>query len=104
MRPCVSEWSLRQACVSVGEFAWIGDPASNGRRRRSFGTGEQRARALALAAFEIAIAGADGIVAGGYEVAIHAEAHRATAFAPFGAGVEKYLMQALSFGSAFDRL
>src|SRR6187551_3499805 len=104
MQPCVSEWSLRQACLSVGEFTWISDAATNGRSGRGFGAGEQRTRALALAAFEIAIAGADGIVTGGYQVSIHAEAHRAAALAPFSAGVEEHLVQAFSLRGAFDCL
>src|SRR6187397_1833508 len=101
MQPCVSEWSLRQACVSVGELTWIGDAATNRRSRRGFGAGEQRTCALALAAFEIAIAGADGIVTGGYEVTIHAEAHPAAALAPFSAGVEEHPVQAFSLCGAF---
>ena len=38
--------------LSVGEFTGVGHPATDGGGRRGFGTGQQGARTLALAAFE----------------------------------------------------
>src|SRR5262245_7001951 len=89
-------------CLVGREFPWVGYAAADRRGGRGFGRGEQRARAGSLAAFEVAVARADGIVARGHEVAVHAEAHRAAALAPLGAGVEEHAMQSFRFGRALD--
>ena len=86
------------------EFARIGDAAAHGRGGRRGRAREQRARADALAAFEIAVARADAVLAVVDEVAVHAEAHRAAGFAPFGAGIDEHLREARALGFALDLL
>src|SRR3982750_2365222 len=104
-RTTVREWMVFTAGMLVrSEFARVGDAATNGRSGGGFGTGEQGARTHALSPLEIAIAGADGVVPRRHEVAIHSEAHRAAALAPFGTGVEEHAMEAFGLGSALDVL
>ena len=57
------------------------------------GTREQRARARALPALEVAIARADAVLARRDQVAVHAEAHRAAGLAPLGARVDEDLVR-----------
>ena len=71
-----------------------GDRAGSGRDR----TGQDGAASGALAAFEIAVAGADDQSAWWREVAIHCQTHGATGLAPFGAGFQKDAVQALGLG------
>ena len=54
-----------------------------------------RASAAALTAFEIAVGGRGATLAGLKLVGVHRQAHGAAWFAPFKAGVEKHLIQAL---------
>src|SRR5688572_13739951 len=92
------------ARCSVQEFARIGDPAAYRGGGGGGGTREQRARALALAPFEIAVAGAHTVVAGFDSVTVHPQAHRAAGLAPLGAGVEEYLCDAARLGLALHAL
>src|SRR5262249_20196188 len=82
----------------------VGDPAGDGGR----GGGERRrqegAAAAALAALEVAVAGADGVLAGLEAVAVHRDTHRAAGVAPLGAGVAEHAVEALALGLALDRL
>src|SRR6266853_4633071 len=86
------------------ELARIGDPAAY----RAGGCGErtsaQCARAAPLAALEVAVAGADGVLAASDHIAVHAETHGAARFAPLGAGLEKHAIEALSFRLSLDLL
>src|SRR5688572_7217475 len=93
------------AGMSVGcELARIGDATADRGCRRGFGACQQGARTRALASLEIAVAGADGIVPGGHEIAIHAEAHRAATLAPLGAGILEHLVEAFRLGGALHGL
>src|SRR5215217_3820315 len=68
------------------------------RRRRDGGRDEVGAATLALATFEIAIAGGGAAFAGGELVGVHAEAHRETGGAPLEARVAEDAVNALGFG------
>src|SRR6185295_9364087 len=89
---------------SVQELARIRDPTADcgrgcGRRAR-----EQRPRAGALTAFEIAIARAHAVLPGRDQVAVHAEAHRTAGFAPLGPGVDEHLSDSAPLGLELDLL
>ena len=71
----------------VGDLA--GDGGRGGRQRRD----QERAAALALPSFEVAVAGADGVLAGLELIAVHGDAHRAAGFAPLGAGVAEDVVE-----------
>src|SRR5436305_1345134 len=66
-----------------------------GRRQRA---GEERSATLALAALEVAVAGAHRVLARAELVAVHRDAHRAAGLAPLGARRAKDLVQALALG------
>ena len=53
------------------------------------GRHQMRARARALPAAEIAVSGRGAALTRGDQIAVDADAHRATGFAPFEAGVAK---------------
>ena len=59
------------------------------------GRGEERARALALAPLEVAVAGGHDVLAGLRPVAVHGDAHGAAGLAPVGAGGLEDRVQAL---------
>ena len=86
--------------LDAGQAARIGDDAGDraggGGQRR----GEERPAALALAALEVAVAGADRVLARLQLVAVHRDAHRAAGLAPLGAGRLEDLGQALGLGLA----
>ncbi len=69
-----------------------------GARRRREGAGEERAAALALAALEVAVGRAHGVLPGGELVAVHGEAHRAAGLAPLGTGGLEDLVETLALG------
>src|SRR5439155_12374107 len=63
-----------------------------GRERR----GKERPATLALASLEVAVARADGDLAGAELVTVHRDAHRAAGLAPLRAGGTEDLAEALS--------
>src|SRR5437867_4128049 len=67
--------------ADVGHHA--GDRGGGGRERAD----QERAAPFALAAFEVAIAGGDPVLAGLQLIAVHGDAHRASGFAIVAAGV-----------------
>src|SRR5579862_1587296 len=88
---------LRWVSGSIGlqELAWIGDAAAHRAGGRGERTCEQRACPGPLAALEIAVTGADGVLAARHEIAVHAQTHGAAGLAPLGAGGEEHLVQPL---------
>ena len=84
--------------------ARIGDLAGDGGGGGGERAGQEGAPAFALAAFEVAVAGADRVLAGLELVAVHGDAHAAARFAPFGAGFFEDLVQTFGFRLAFDLL
>ena len=68
------------------------------------GLARKRAPAAALAALEVAVAGADGVLAGRELVAVHGDAHRAAGLAPLGAGVAEHAVEPFGLGLALDLL
>src|SRR5882724_6654411 len=89
---------------SVEEVARVGDAPGDRARGGRDRAREQRAGADALAALEVAVAGADAVRALAHEVAVHAEAHRAAGLAPVGAGLGEHAVEAFGFGLALDLL
>src|SRR5512145_336014 len=83
--------------ASVQELARIGDAPTHRGRSRGGGTREQGTRATALAALEVAVAGAHAVLALRHGVTVHAEAHRATRLAPLRAGIREHLGEAPGF-------
>src|SRR5215469_10707659 len=91
--------TVREVSVLKGSIGWdrlsaelarIRHAPAHGAGRGSERAGEQRAGAGALAALEVAVAGADGVLASPDDIAVHAEAHRATGLAPLGARFEEH--------------
>ena len=66
--------------------------------------GEERASALALASFEVTIAGGDAVLAGRKLIAVHRDAHGAAGLAPFAAGGGEDFGQAFGDGLALHVL
>src|SRR4051812_4341350 len=73
----------------------VGDLAADRRRGRGERRREERPAALALAALEVPIRGADRVLTGRELVAVHRDAHRAARLAPLGARGPEDLVQAL---------
>src|SRR5258708_4425231 len=90
--------------VPLQHLPGVGNPAFHGTRRRGERTDQQSSRPHALAALEVAIAGADRILAGGDGVAVHPQAHRAAGLAPIRAGRLENVGVACRFGFALDLL
>src|SRR5207245_6469243 len=65
----------------------IGDAPRDGGGRRGERARQEGPAALALAAFEVAVAGADGVLPGLELIAVHGDAHRAARLAPLRARV-----------------
>src|SRR3984893_15545771 len=95
--------SIVKARVSQ-QLARIRDPAAHRTGGCSEGTREQRARTASLAAFEVAVAGADGVLAASDHIAVHAGAQGAARFAPRGARLEKHAVEAFRFRLSLDLL
>src|SRR3954447_8341275 len=55
-----------------------------------------------LSAFEVAVRGGRGSLSRLPDVAVHAEAHRATGAAPLGSGAAKHLIETFAFGCRLD--
>ena len=70
------------------------------RRGRGQRRGEERPAALALAALEVPVRGADRVLAGRQLVAVHRDAHRAAGLAPLGAGRPEDRVEPLALGLA----
>src|SRR5687767_8886308 len=77
---------------------WIADLATDRRRRGGQRRGEERAPALALAALEVPVRGADRVLARGQLIAVHRDAHRAAGLAPLGAGRLEDRVETLALG------
>src|SRR4051812_12189861 len=67
-------------------------------RGRGERAGEERPAALALAALEVAVARAHGVLAGPELVAVHRDAHRAAGLAPLGARRAEDLVEPFALG------
>src|SRR5262245_32352119 len=103
-RTTVRERMVEIGVMALGELSWIGDAAADGAGGGGCRARQQGARAGTLTAFEIAVAGAHAVLAGGNGVAVHADTHGAAGFPPFGAGFLEDAMQSLGFGGLFDGL
>src|SRR5436190_18147086 len=78
----------------------VGDLAADRRRGRGDRRGEERPAALALAAFEVPVRGADRVLARRELVAVHRDAHRAAGLAPLRPGRLEDLAETLALGLA----
>src|SRR5262245_37860066 len=87
--------------LDAGQATGVGDDPSDGGRSSGQRRGEERSAALALATLEVAVAGADRVLARRQLVAVHRDAHRAAGLAPLGTGVLEDLGEALLLGLAF---
>src|SRR3954451_10860442 len=61
------------------------------------------APAASLAALEVAVGGGGAALAGGEDVGIHAQTHRAAVAAPVEAGRTEHLIQTLMLSLTFNR-
>src|SRR3989304_5275947 len=68
----------------------VDEAARDGGRRRHRGRHEMGARALALAALEVAVGGGGHALALARRLAVHADAHRAARLAPLEARSEEH--------------
>src|SRR5271154_5539344 len=97
-------WTERERWVPLQHVPRIGDPAVHGAGRRGEWPRQQGSRAYALAAFEIAIAGADGILPGRDGIAVHPQTHRAAGLTPIRARGLEYVGVSGGLGVALDLL
>src|SRR5712664_1216952 len=84
------------------EFAHVDEMASDGRGSGHDRANQVRAAVFALAALEIAIAGAGAALVRRQDVGVHADAHAAAGVAPLETGGGEYLVQALFLGLCLD--
>src|SRR5664279_634838 len=82
------------AIGDVGQRPRIGYDAGHGTGGGGERRGEERSSALALPSLEVAVRGADAVLAGLELIAVHGDAHRAARFAPLGAGRAEDLVEA----------
>src|SRR5690606_15807347 len=82
----------------------IGEMPGDGARCGGCRAREDRARAFALAAFEIAVRRRHGELARANDVAVHGDAHRAARQTPFGAGFDEDAIEPFCLRLALDRL
>src|SRR5580692_354115 len=92
-----SEWMGHGASSCVHFFenfpgAYVDKMAGDGGGCGHLGRDEVCAATATLAALEVAVGGGGAAFAGGKNVRVHAEAHRATRLTPLKARVEKYLV------------
>ena len=80
----------------------VDEPALDRRRGGHLGRDEMRARASALAALEVAVRCRGDALAGGGDVRVHAEAHRAAGATPVKPGPPEDLVEALALGLGLD--
>src|SRR6185503_174935 len=97
--------TLVNGCISCSlhQLAHVGQLARNRCRRDHRRTHQMRARALALAALEVAVRRRGAALAGRYRVAVHRCAARAARRAPVETRRDKNLVEPLGFGLALDR-
>ena len=76
----------------------VGEPPGDGRRGGHGGADKVGPSTGALAALEVAVAGAGGALAGLEPVGIHRQAHAATRLPPLGAGLGEDAVQTFNFG------
>src|SRR5271156_2978502 len=67
-----------------------------------YGADQVGAAVAALAAFEVAVAGAGAAFVGGQDVGVHADAHAAASVAPLKTGVGEDFVETFFFGLGFD--
>src|SRR5437899_1271238 len=84
------------------EFADVDKMAGDGGGGGHYRADEVRAAVLALAALEIAIAGAGAAFVGRQDVGVHADAHAAARVAPLEAGRGENFIEAFFFGLRLD--
>src|SRR5260221_5577548 len=99
-----SDVSAETFRVPLQHLPGVGNSALHGARGRGERTDQQSSRPHTLAALEVAIAGADRILAGGDGVAVHPQAHRAAGLAPIRPGRLENVGVARGFGFALDLL
>src|ERR1035437_1599641 len=92
------------AIGDVGQRPRIGYDASHGTGGGGERRGEERSPALSLPSLEVAVRGADAVLAGLALIAVHGDAHRAARLAPLGAGRAEDLVEALALGLSLDLL
>src|SRR6266852_8357501 len=78
-------------------------PGDRGRRGHHW-TNQMGAAAAALAAFEIAVAGGGATLSRTQNIGVHAQAHRATGFAPLETGVLENSVETFLLGRVFHIL
>src|SRR3954468_22511474 len=83
---------------SAHELARVRDLSRDSRGGRRERAGQKGAAARALPTLEVAVAGADRVLAGLDLIAVHGDAHRATGLTPLGARVQEDPIQPLGLG------
>src|SRR6516162_11294789 len=92
-------------CASrSAELARIGHPPAQCAGGGGEWAREQGAGTGSLAALEIAVAGADGVLATPDHIAVHAKAHGAARLAPLGAGLEEHAVEPFRLGGTLHLL
>src|SRR5688500_2266009 len=89
---------------AVQKLTWIRDTSTNRRCGGRERAGEQGSRPGTLAAFEVPIARAHGILTACHRIAIHADAHGAARFTPVRACIDEDAMQPFCFSRLLDLL
>src|SRR5271167_3915634 len=84
------------------EVADVYEVAGDGGGGGHYGADEVGAAVAALAALEVAVAGAGAAFVGGQDVGIHADAHAATGVAPLETGGGENFVEAFFFGLGLD--
>src|SRR5690554_3720400 len=92
--------SISNLLGSAEQLARVRDGAFHRGRRGGDRAREDRARAGALPALEVAVARADRKLARRHDVAVHADAHRAARLAPFAARRADDLVEPFRLGVA----
>src|SRR5664279_1927238 len=92
------------AIGGVGQRPRIGYDAGHGTGGGGERRGEERSPTLALPSLEVAVRGADAVLAGLELIAVHGDAHRAARLTPLGAGRTEDLVEALALGLLLDLL
>src|SRR5215212_5862316 len=86
----------RREALDARQTARVGDDSRDRGGRCGQRAREERPAALALAALEVAVRGADGVLTRRKLVAVHGDAHRAAGFPPIGAGGSEDLVESLA--------
>src|SRR5664279_5686786 len=92
----------RELRGDVGQRSRSGYDAGHGTRGGGERRGEERSSALALPSLEVAVRGADAVLAGLELIAVHGDAHRTTGLAPLGSGRGEDSVEAFAFGLGFE--